>query len=165
MSAHTNWHMAAWRMAMAIGAIPILLFEPHLAAADLRQENAFLEAARSAAEKDDLQSLQAMESEALALPDLNAQRMGDRLALDLRNGDTKVFVDKPECKLPEVESRCEKYRLIVHAGTREFFVIAKLKYESVEYLVVDDAAGKESTLQKPPDFLPLGRTGCRPSNE
>ena len=138
MSAHTNWHMAAWRLALAIGAIPILSFEPHLANADLRQVNASLEAARSTAEKDDLQSLQAMESEVLALPDSNAQRMGDRLALDLRNGDTKVFVDRLECKLSGLESRCQKYRLIVHEGARAIFVIAKLHYESAEYLLVDE---------------------------
>src|SRR5690606_8604013 len=138
------------------------LLAPRLGAVDLRQENAVLEAAGSAAKADDLQSLQAMEPEALALPDSDAQRTGDRLVLRLRNGEAKVFADKPECKLPELESKCEKYLFILHASARTMFVILKLYYERAEYLLIDDTAGEETILRNFPVLSPSGERAVVP---
>ncbi len=103
-----------------------------------------------------------MESGVLALPDSNAQRTGDQLVLHLRNGDTKVFADKPECKLPEFESQCQIYRLVVHASTRGVFVILKLYYESAEYLLIDDTTGEETVLRNFPVLSPSGQQAVVP---
>jgi len=143
-------------------AIAISLSAPQLGAADLRPKDALLEAAYTAVKADDVRTVQAMEPEALALPDSNAQRTGDQLVLHLRNGDTKIFAHKPECKLPEFESQCQKYWLIAHAGTRAIFVILKLYYESAEYLLIDDTTGEETVLRNFPVLSPSGQRAVVP---
>jgi hypothetical protein len=124
--------------------------------ADVLQENALLTSAKSASEKDDLMALEGMEMKALSAIDSDAVRQGDRLLLRLHSGASKVYEDRPECKKPDQETKCQKFRLIAHARSRGVFVVAKLYYESAEYLIVDDASGDGATLRRFPIFSPSG---------
>jgi hypothetical protein len=47
--------------------------------------------------------------------------------------------------------------LIAHARTRGVFVVAKLYYESAEYLLVDDGSGDEAVMRQFPIFSPSGK--------
>jgi hypothetical protein len=120
------------------------------------QENALIDAAKRAATNDDLLGLQALESKALAVGDADAERQGSRLVLHSRSGATKIYKNGPECKIPSLESECQTYTLVAHASSRGVFVVAKLYYESVEYLLVDDVTGDETTLRAFPVFSPSG---------
>ena len=124
-------------------------------AAQLR-ENALLAAARQAADKDNLLGIRALEPKALDATDAHAERQGSRLTLHLKSGTTKIYADRPECKIPDKESKCQMYVLVAHANSLHIFVLAKLYYESAEYLLVDDAAGDETSLRSFPRFSPSG---------
>jgi hypothetical protein len=124
--------------------------------AEVLPEDSLLTAARSASDKDDLTSIQAIESKALEL-DPDSRRQGDRLLLHLGSGLTREFDDKPECKSQGQEAKCQMYRLVAHARARGVFVVAKLYYESAEYLLVDDTSGEEAILRQFPSFSPSGK--------
>lgn len=55
------------------------------------------------------------------------------------------------------EAKCQSYRLVAHARTRGVFVVAKLYYESAEYLLIDDSSGDETVLRRFPIFSPSGK--------
>ena len=120
------------------------------------QENALLTAARRAAEKDDLLGIQTLEPNALSAVDANADRRGNRLILHLKSGTTKVYKNQPECETPSLKSTCQKYALVAHVSRRDIFIVAKLYYESAEYLLVDDDSGSETTLRNFPALSPSG---------
>jgi hypothetical protein len=119
-------------------------------------ENELLSAAKAASDGDDLIGVQAIESKALAV-ESGADRQGNRLRLHLSNGATKVYEDKAECRAAANESKCQKYRLIAHARSRGVFVVARLYYESAEYLLVDDVSGDEAVLRRFPVFSSSGK--------
>jgi len=119
------------------------------------QENALLTAAQVAA--DNSKDIQALEPKALGAVDAHAERQGSRLTLHLKSGTTRIYEDRPECKVPDKESKCQMYVLMVHASSRNTFIVAKLYYESAEFLLVDDATGEETTLRSIPYFSPSGR--------
>jgi hypothetical protein len=123
--------------------------------AEVIPEDSLLSAARSASDKEDLSGVQAIESKALEL-DSDAHRQGDRLILHLSSG-AKDYKDKPECRSEDQEAKCQSYRLIAHARTRGVFVVAKLYYESAEYLLVDDGSGDEAVMRQFPIFSPSGK--------
>jgi hypothetical protein len=79
------------------------------------------------------------------------------LILQLSSGVTKTFEDTPECRAADQEAKCQKYSLVAHARTRGVFVVAKLYYESAEYLLVDDGSGEEAVLRQFPMFSPTGK--------
>jgi hypothetical protein len=137
-------------MMLLSGSIPMTVH------AEVLPENALLSAAKSASDKDDLIGLQAIESKSLAV-DSGANRLGDRLMLHLSSGATRTYQDRSECKIAGHEASCQKYRLVAHAGTRGVFVVAKLYYESAEYLLVDDSSGEEAVLRQLPVFSPSGK--------
>lgn len=120
------------------------------------QDNALLAAAQKAVGKDNLVSLRTLEPKALGAADSLAERQGGRLVLHLKSGTAKVYEDRPECKIPEKESKCQMYVLVAHANSLHIFVLAKLYYESAEYLLVDDATGDETILRSFPKFSPSG---------
>jgi hypothetical protein len=119
-------------------------------------ENSLLAAAKSASDNDDLTGVQTIESKALQV-DPDANRQGDRLVLRLSSGATRVYEDKPECRIADQEAKCQRYRLVAHARTRGVFVVAKLYSESAEYLLVDDGSGDEAVLRQFPIFSPSGK--------
>jgi hypothetical protein len=140
----------------AVGALVFLVaWTCATAHADVLREDALLSAARSASDRDDLLSLQAVEPIALEAT-ANASRHGDRLVLRLSSGVSRAFDDSSECKAEALQARCEKYRLIVHARTRGVFVVAKLYSESAEYVLVDDRSGDDTVLRRFPIFSPSG---------
>jgi hypothetical protein len=119
-------------------------------------ENGLLAAAKEAAIRDDLGGIRDLEPKALAAADADAERQGDRLRLHLKSGAIRNYQDRPECKSLGEESKCQKYVLVVHASSRGTFVVAKLYYESITCLLIDDVTGDETTLRSFPDFSPSG---------
>jgi len=122
-----------------------------------QQENLLLSIARMAPDKDGLAGVQAVESKALKMKDAHAIRRADALVLQLKSGKTKTFRNRPECRDQDQEAKCQMYSLVVHASSRHVFVIAKICYESVEYLLVDDETGAEAILSGFPVFSPSGQ--------
>jgi hypothetical protein len=120
------------------------------------QENALLAAAQKAAGKDNSMDIQALEPNALAATDANAERQGRRLILHLKSGTEKPYENRPECNISDKESKCQMYVLVAHASSRSTFVVAKLFYESIEYLLVDDVTGEETILRSFPYYSPSG---------
>jgi len=120
------------------------------------QDTALLEDGRIAAEKDSSSLIIALEPKALAAVDSDARRRGDRLALHLSSGLTKTYDDSPECKTQTQESKCVHFTLVSHVSAFGVFVMAKLYYESVEYLLVDDQTGNLTTLRGFPLFSHSG---------
>jgi len=120
------------------------------------QDTALLEDGRIAAEKDSSSLIIALEPKALAAVDSDARRRGDRLALHLSSGLTKTYDDSPECKTQTQESKCVQFTLVAHVSAFGVFVMAKLYYESVEYLLVDDKTGEVTTLRGFPLFSKTG---------
>jgi hypothetical protein len=121
------------------------------------RESTLLARAEKAASNDNLASIRGLEPKALGDADSLAERQGRRLTLHLKSGTTRVYEDSPECQLPEKESKCQMYVLIAHVNSLHLFVLAKLYYESAEYLLVDDATGGETSLRSFPKFSPSGR--------
>ena len=117
-------------------------------------EDALLAAAQKAAGNS--MDIQALEPKALGAADAHTERQRSRLTLHLKSGTAKIYDDRPECKIPDKESKFQMYVLVAHASSRNTFVLAKLYYESVEYLLVDDATGDETTLRSFPIFSPSG---------
>jgi hypothetical protein len=145
------FHLVAFVTAVLLsGAILVM------AQAAALSENALLSAAKSASDKDDLIAVQAIDSKALAVGS-DAHRQEDSLILHLNSGVTKAFKDTPECREVDHEAKCQKYVWIAHARTRGVFVVAKLYYESAEYLLVDDGSGEEAVLRQFPKFSPSGK--------
>jgi hypothetical protein len=147
----------ALKMIAILFATLLFCFACDGADAGVAQENTLLKAAAVATSQDDLVGLSALESKALKLSNVDAVRQGGQLTLHLSSGDTKRYVDNPACQTPGLESKCQKYRLIVHAQSRGVFIIAKLYYESVEYLLVDDGSGDETVVRGFPHFSPSGK--------
>lgn len=121
-----------------------------------RHDKALLAAAQQAAFNNDFKRLQALEPRALAAADADAEREGDRLVIHLRSGAQKDYVNSPECGVPSEETKCQLYVLIAHAHWCRAFVVARLQYESSEYLLIDDDSGIETALPRFPDFSPSG---------
>lgn len=139
-------------------AIAALLAEP-LMYAQLpapAREDSLLSAAQRAIDNEASSGLRVVESKALKLPDADAIRKGDSLLLELNSGTTRTFRNRPECNQEARETSCQEYFLVVHASSRHAFIVAKLYYESLEFLVVDDATGEETTLRGLPAFSPSG---------
>lgn len=121
------------------------------------RENKLLLSAELASDSDDLEAVQGIEVEALKAAGVDADRKGDSLIIRLAQGSVRIFKDRPECEKKNHEAKCQKYKLIVHARSRGVFVVAKLYYESAEYILVDDTSGDETVLRGFPIFSPSGR--------
>jgi hypothetical protein len=91
-----------------------------------------------------------------ALAQADADRRDGQLVLNLRSGHTRRLADRPECEDPDQEAKCESYSLVAHARTRNLFVVAKLHYESLDAILIDDATGEETSLPAFPIFSPSG---------
>jgi len=100
--------------------------------------------------------LRRIEETALARANADAGRRDGQLMLHLRSGNTRILVDRPECKDLEREAECEQYSLVAHARTRGLFVVAKLYYEGLDAILIDDATGEETSLPAFPIFSPSG---------
>lgn len=120
-----------------------------------QQERSLLAAARKAAENST--DIRAFEQKALATTGADAERQGNRLILHLKSGTEKIYENRPECEIQDKESKCQMFALAAHANSQSTFVVAKLYYESSEYLLVDDVTGDETVLRGFPDFSPSGR--------
>ena len=123
---------------------------------DLSAEDGLLEAARTANERGDGEALRAVEPKALR-DGAAADRQGERLILHLASGQEKAYQNTPECRDTEREAACQTFSLIAHARARSVFVVAKLYYESTEYLLVDESTGEETVLDALPTFSPSGK--------
>lgn len=145
------FHLASWAALFA-------LFGSTCAAAcpDVAHENALLSSARVLSAGDNVAGLQAGETEALSAADGSADRDGGRLTFHTRSGVAKSYDDRPGCSPSADDSACQTYRLIAYACSRGVFVTARLFYEHVEYLLIDDATGAETTLRGFPIFSPSG---------
>ena len=77
--------------------------------------------------------------------------------LRLRSGNTKAYANRPECKNPDDEAKCQQYSLIVDAHTRGVFVVAKVLHEGLDIILIDDLAGEETVLRTFPIFSPSGK--------
>jgi hypothetical protein len=124
--------------------------------ADQMSEDKLLSTAKSASEQSSSE-VQALEAKALAAVDADAERQDKGLALHLRSGDRKLYTDRPECMKPDQEEKCERYSLIAHARTRGVFVLAKLSYEGLDVVLVNDSTAEETVLPSFPIFSPSGQ--------
>ena len=74
----------------------------------------------------------------------------------MKSGAKRELANLPECGDPSLETKCQKYVFVSHIESLGNFLFAKLFYESVEYLLIDDHAGTETLLHAFPTFSPSG---------
>ena len=139
---------------LLLGLVLGFLASGSAANADRLSEDLLLSEARKI--QDASTELRSIEEKALAQANADAGRRDNQLVLHLRSGNTPVLADRPECEDPEQEAKCERYSLVVHARTRNLFVVAKLHYESLDAVLIDDATGEETSLPAFPIFSPSG---------
>lgn len=113
--------------------------------------------AQEAVATDNSQNIQRLEPNAIKFARSSAARNGDRLLLYLKSGEIKIYVNRSECKTESQESACQKFVLLGYIRSEHLFLIAKLYYESAEYILLDDRTGQESIMRAVPELSPSGR--------
>lgn len=151
-----SWIRDTRRMTLVLGAMLVFAAAIGPVRAEVLDEGALLSLAQIEDANDHLMGVLALEPKALAAAGNSVSREGDRLTLRVRSGSVKSYADRPECMNIEQESKCEKFRLVAYAPSRHLFVVAHAGYETVRYIVVDDATGDETSLRALPLFSPSG---------
>jgi len=118
-------------------------------------EDSLLAAAGDAFEGD-IAAKESLEAKSLAAPHANAKRDSRGLVLQIKSGGSRVYADRPECRSNTAEASCQRYFLLAHLHVPGFYVVAKLRDEGAEFLLVDDRSGTETTVRGIPIFSPTG---------